>query len=435
MHVPHLALYGSEAQKQRFLPGMAKGKLIGCFGLTEPDFGSDPGGLRTRARKDGDGYVLNGSKMWITNGTIADVALVWAKVDDGGHESMRGFLVEKGMPGFSAKEIEGKFSLRASYTAELAFVDVRVPAANMLPGVQGMKGPLSCLNKARMGIAFGVMGAAVACFEGAREYALTRKQFGKPIAGFQLTQEKLADMLQEIVKGQLLALQLGAAGRPARQGEPGAGVAGQAQQRQGGARDRPGGAQHLRRQRHHRRVPAGAAHAQPRERLHLRGHPRGAHADPRQGHHRPRRLRRLKPFAMAYTRRLPIRFADVDFARVVYFPRFFDYCHSVMEDFFLDEVGVPYAQMLGARRVGFPTVHAEADFKSPFRFGEEARVLMTATRVGTGSAGLRFQLYRGESDVLCAVLQTVVAAIDMDTFSGVPLPDDVRAALGRHLVP
>jgi glutaryl-CoA dehydrogenase len=200
--------YGSEAQKERWLPGMAAGKLIGCFGLTEPDYGSDPGGMVTRARRDGDAYVLNGSKMWITNGTIADVAVVWAKVDDGGAESIRGFLVEKGMPGYVAKEIEGKFSLRASFTAELSFQDVRVPASNMLPGVQGLRGPLSCLNKARMGIAFAVMGAAVACFEGARAYALERKTFNKPIAGFQLTQEKLADMLQEIVKGQLLALRL-----------------------------------------------------------------------------------------------------------------------------------------------------------------------------------------------------------------------------------
>ncbi len=200
--------FGNEEQKQRWLPGMAAGKLIGCFGLTEPDYGSDPGGMVTRARKDGDSYVLNGSKMWITNGTIADVAIVWAKVDDGGAESIRGFLVEKGMPGYVAKEIEGKFSLRASFTAELSFADVRVPAANMLPNVKGLRGPLSCLNKARMGIGFAVMGAAIACFEGARAYALERKTFDKPIAGFQLTQEKLADMLQEIVKGQLLALRL-----------------------------------------------------------------------------------------------------------------------------------------------------------------------------------------------------------------------------------
>ena len=209
--------FGSEAQKERWLPGMAQGKLIGCFGLTEPDYGSDPGGMLTRARKDGDSYVINGSKMWITNGTIADVALIWAKVDDGGSESIRGFLVEKGMPGFVAKEIEGKFSLRASYTAELSLADVRVPASSMMPGVEGLRGPLSCLNKARMGIAFAVMGAAVACFEGAREYSLERKTFNKPIAGFQLTQEKLADMLQEIVKGQLLALRLA---RLADEGKP-----------------------------------------------------------------------------------------------------------------------------------------------------------------------------------------------------------------------
>ncbi|NNB90202.1 acyl-CoA dehydrogenase [Corallococcus exiguus] len=201
--------FGSEEQKTRFLPGMAKGQLIGCFGLTEPDFGSNPGGMRARARKDGDTWVLNGTKAWITNGSIADVAVVWAKTDDGGPESVRGFLVEKGMPGFSAREIPGKFSLRASRTSELSFQDVRVPDRNVLPGVVGLRGPLSCLNNARAGIAFAVTGAAIACFEGAREYALSRTQFdGKSIAGYQLTQEKLADMLQEIVKAQLLSLRL-----------------------------------------------------------------------------------------------------------------------------------------------------------------------------------------------------------------------------------
>ncbi|RYZ40664.1 MAG: acyl-CoA dehydrogenase [Myxococcaceae bacterium] len=201
--------FGSEEQKARFLPGMAKGTLIGCFGLTEPDFGSNPGGMRARARKDGDHWVLNGTKAWITNGSIADVAVVWAKTEDGGAESVRGFLVEKGMPGFSAREIPGKFSLRASLTSELSFQDVRVPDRNVLPGVVGLKGPLSCLNNARAGIAFAVTGAAIACFEGAREYALSRAQFdGKSIAGYQLTQEKLADMLQEIVKAQLLSLRL-----------------------------------------------------------------------------------------------------------------------------------------------------------------------------------------------------------------------------------
>lgn len=201
--------YGSEEQKQRFLPLMAQGKLIGCFGLTEPDFGSDPGNMRTRARRDGKDWVLNGSKIWITNGSIADVAVVWAKVEDGGAESIRGFLVEKGMPGFTAREIPGKFSLRASYTSELSFEEVRVPEKNMLPNGQGLKLPLSCLNNARYGISFAVTGAAIACFEGARDYALQRVQFGKPIAAFQLTQEKLADMLQEIVKAQLLSLRLG----------------------------------------------------------------------------------------------------------------------------------------------------------------------------------------------------------------------------------
>lgn len=200
--------FGSEEQKRRWLPEMAKGRAIGCFGLTEPDFGSDPGGMRTRARKDGDAYVLNGSKTWITNGSIADVAIVWAKVDDGDSKSIRGFLVEKGMPGFTAQDIPGKFSLRASFTSELSFQDVRVPAKNMLPGVQGLRGPLSCLNSARAGIAFAVTGAAIACFEGAREYALSRQMFGKPIGAFQLTQEKLADMLQEIVKAQLVSLRL-----------------------------------------------------------------------------------------------------------------------------------------------------------------------------------------------------------------------------------
>ena len=200
--------YGSEEQKQRFLPAMARGELIGCFGLTEADFGSNPAGMRTRARRDGDAWVLNGSKTWITNASIADVAVVWAKTDEGGAESVRGFLVEKGMPGFSAREIPGKFSLRASTTGELSFQDVRVPERNVLPGVKGLRGPLSCLNSARMSIAFSVTGAAIACFEGAREYALTRGQFDKPIAAYQLTQEKLADMLQEIVKAQLLSLRL-----------------------------------------------------------------------------------------------------------------------------------------------------------------------------------------------------------------------------------
>ncbi|MHB8417665.1 MAG: acyl-CoA dehydrogenase family protein [Myxococcales bacterium] len=201
--------YGTEDQKQRLLPKMAKGELIGCFGLTEPDHGSDPGGMTTMARRDGRGWVLNGTKLWITNGTLADLAVVWAKTDGGGPESIRGFLVERGAPGFSAREIEGKVSLRASVTAELAFQDVRLSEGALLPGTAGLKSPLSCLTKARYGIAWGVTGAAAACFACARDYAIGRVQFGKPIAAFQLTQAKLAEVYSELVKAQLLAHRLG----------------------------------------------------------------------------------------------------------------------------------------------------------------------------------------------------------------------------------
>jgi glutaryl-CoA dehydrogenase len=197
--------YGSEEQKQRWLPKMAAGEAFGCFGLTEPDFGSNPGGMVTTARRDGDSYVINGGKRWITNGTLADVALVWAKLDGVVH----GFLVERGTPGFSAYEIKRKMSLRASLTAELVFEDCRVPASAMLPSVEGLKGPLSCLNEARFGIVWGSLGAAIACYESALDYAINRVQFDRPIAGYQLTQEKLVNMLTEITKGQLLALQIG----------------------------------------------------------------------------------------------------------------------------------------------------------------------------------------------------------------------------------
>ncbi|MGZ6133345.1 MAG: acyl-CoA dehydrogenase family protein [Myxococcaceae bacterium] len=199
--------WGSEEQKQRFLPAMARGTCIGCFGLTEPEAGSDPASLRTRAVRDGDTWVLDGSKAWITNGTVADVSVVWAKTGDG-PDSVRGFLVEKGMPGFVAREIPGKLSLRASWTAELSLTEVRVPERNVLPGVQGLRGPLGCLNNARAGIAFAVTGAAIACFEAARSYAVQRRQFDRPIGSFQLTQEKLADMLERIVQAQLLGLRL-----------------------------------------------------------------------------------------------------------------------------------------------------------------------------------------------------------------------------------
>ena len=197
--------FGSEEQKQRWLPKMARGEVIGCFGLTEPDSGSDPGSMRTNARRDGDSYILNGTKMWITNGGIADLAVVWARAEDG----VRGFLVERGTPGFTTSDIHHKLSLRASITSELHFEDCRVPAENMLPNVRGLRGPLSCLNEARFGIAWGANGAARACYETALDYAKTRIQFNRPIARFQLVQEKLAIMATELVKAQLLALQLG----------------------------------------------------------------------------------------------------------------------------------------------------------------------------------------------------------------------------------
>ncbi len=197
--------FGSEDQKNKYLPGMAKGELIGCFGLTEPDHGSNPSGMVTRAVDEGDHYRLNGAKMWITNGTIADLAIVWAKLDGVIH----GFIVEKGDPGFTAPEMKGKHSLKASVTSELVFQDCIIPKDRILPGVRGLKGPLSCLTNARFGISWGAIGAAMACFHSAREYTLSRTQFGRPIAGFQLVQNKLAYMLREITKAQLLALQCG----------------------------------------------------------------------------------------------------------------------------------------------------------------------------------------------------------------------------------
>jgi glutaryl-CoA dehydrogenase len=203
--------YGSEPQRVKWLPRMAKGEVIGCFGLTEPDFGSNPAGMITRAVATDGGYVLNGAKMWITNGTVADLAMVWAKLKDAeaGREVIRGFLVEKGTKGFSAPEQKRKHSLRASVTSELILEDVFVPEENLLPNVKGLKGPLGCLSQARFGIAFGVVGAAMACFHAAAEYSKTRIQFDRPIGSFQLVQAKLADMLTEITKAQLLCVQLG----------------------------------------------------------------------------------------------------------------------------------------------------------------------------------------------------------------------------------
>jgi glutaryl-CoA dehydrogenase len=196
--------FGSEEQKEKYLPKMAKGELIGCFGLTEPDHGSDPSGMETRAVPDGDGWIINGSKMWITNGNLAHLAIIWAKTPDG----IRGFVVDTDTSGFSARKVEKKLSLRASVTSELHFDDMRVPGTALLPGTRGIGSALRCLNEARFGIVWGVVGAAMACFESALEYSKIRPQFGKPIASFQLTQAKLADMLTSITQMQAIAYQL-----------------------------------------------------------------------------------------------------------------------------------------------------------------------------------------------------------------------------------
>ena len=198
--------FGSEEQKQEWLPRMAAGDAVGCFGLTEPDFGSDPANMRTRAKRDGDDWILDGTKMWITNGGISDVAVVWAQTDEG----VRGFVVPTDTKGFTASDIHRKLSLRASVTSELSLEDVRLPGSAVLPEVKGMRGPLSCLNEARFGICWGAVGAGRACYESALEYAKTRVQYGRPIAGFQLTQRKLVDMMLELQKAQLIAWRLGA---------------------------------------------------------------------------------------------------------------------------------------------------------------------------------------------------------------------------------
>lgn len=204
MHPIHA--FGSEDQRKKFLPQLASGKMIGCFGLTEPDHGSDPGSMITRAKTAPGGYILKGAKNWITNSPVADIAVVWAKTDD---DEIRGFIVERGFKGFSTPKIEGKFSLRASVTGQIVLEDVFVPAENLLPDVKGLRGPFSCLNRARYGIAWGVMGAAEFCWHRARQYALDRKQFGRPLAATQLVQKKLADMQTEITLGTSAALHLG----------------------------------------------------------------------------------------------------------------------------------------------------------------------------------------------------------------------------------
>jgi glutaryl-CoA dehydrogenase len=256
---------------------LQSGEAIGCFGLTEPDHGSDPGSMKTRALKKGNEYVLNGTKLWITNGSIADVAVVWAREDDG---EISGFLVEKGTPGYATLDIHGKFSMRASITSELSFQDCRIPAENRFPGVRGLRGPLGCLNQARYGIAWGAVGAAMAVYDWALQYAQQRIQFGKPIASFQLVQQKLVWMVTEITKAQLLCLQLG---RLKDQGQARPQQVSMAKMNNVRALDCAHGARHARRQRHHRRVPVHAPHVQPRVGLHLRGHARHPHADPGRG--------------------------------------------------------------------------------------------------------------------------------------------------------
>ena len=198
--------YGSEEQKRKYLPKLGSGEFIGCFGLTEPDHGSNPSGMITNIKDDGDCYILNGAKMWITNSPLADIAVVWARDEEG---KIRGVIVEKGMKGFSAPEIHGKWSLRASITGELVFEDVRIPKKNVLPNIASLRGPLSCLSKARYGIAWGAIGAALDCYDSALRYSMQREQFGRPIGGFQLTQKKLAEMITEITKAQLLVWRLG----------------------------------------------------------------------------------------------------------------------------------------------------------------------------------------------------------------------------------
>ncbi len=276
--------FGSKEQKDKWIPKLASAEALGCFGLTEPDFGSNPAGMRTTAKKDGDSYVLNGAKAWITSGSIADVAVVWAKLDG----VVRGFLVERGTKGFSTFEHKGKMSLRASVTSQLAFEDCRIPAENILPGVEGLKGPLSCLTQARYGIAWGALGSAMATYYAALEYSKSRKQWReRPIAAHQLVQERLAWMITEITKGQLLAWKLGPdEGRQDHEAAPR--LHGQAQQRLGRARVRQARPRDPRRQRRRQRVSRVPAPRQHRERLHLRGDPRHPHAHHRRGRDRNR---------------------------------------------------------------------------------------------------------------------------------------------------
>ncbi len=271
--------YGDERQRKKWLPKLATGEFVGCFGLTEPDAGSDPGGMKTRAVKVDGGYKLSGAKTWISNAPIADVFVVWAKSEahDG---AIRGFVLEKGMKGLEAPKIEGKISLRSSVTGMIMMDEVFVPEENLLPNVSGLKGPFGCLNRARYGISWGAMGAAEFCWHAARQYTLDRKQFGKPLAATQLVQKKLADMQTDIALGLQGSLRVG---RLFDDGRDGAGddLAGEAQQLRQGARHRAGEPRHARRQRDFRGISCDAPHGEPRDGEHLRGHARRPRADPR----------------------------------------------------------------------------------------------------------------------------------------------------------
>ena len=282
--------WGSEEHKQRWLPSMATGDALGCFGLTEADAGSDPGSMRTRARRDGEDWVLDGSKMWITNGTLADVAVVWAQTDpEQGSKGIRGFVVPTDTPGFTANEVKHKLSLRASLTAELVLEGVRLPADAVFPDVAGLKGPLSCLNEARYGILWGAVGAARACYESALAYSIDREQFGQPIAGFQLTQRKLADMVVAVNQAGLTASRIGRL-KDAEQLHPAQVSFGKMANVRAALDVARSGAHRARRQRDHARVPRVPPHDQPRDRPDLRGHRGDARPVDRAGGHGDRRL-------------------------------------------------------------------------------------------------------------------------------------------------
>ena len=274
--------FGSEEQRTEWLPRMATGDAIGCFGLTEPDHGSDPGSMRTRARRDGDDWILHGGKMWITNAPVADIAVIWARTEDG----IAGFAVPMDTPGVSVREVTHKMSLRASITGEITLDDVRVPATAQLPDARGLRAPLSCLTQARYGIVWGALGAARDCLHTALDYATTREQFGKPIAGFQLTQAKLADMALELQKGYLLALHLGRQ-VDAERSTPEQISIGKLNNVREAIGDRATVPDDPRRERHQRRISDHAAREQPGERAHLRGHLRGASTRDRTAAHWP----------------------------------------------------------------------------------------------------------------------------------------------------